>query len=128
MGIGHWLTPASMSAAAQAQQPGSDPALHGALGLLEEHRDLSVGVPTEVRELDRGAFAVGERRRARSHRLGLGEVEHLAFEIVVDRAAPRNASRSSRAAPWRSRRAAGRPTRPCTCASRNERIDPRSGS
>ena len=68
---------------AQTQESGSDPALHGALGLLQENRDLFVGVPTEVRELDRGAFAVGDGRQRGTDGFGLGEVEHLALEVVV---------------------------------------------
>ena len=52
---------------AQPQESRTDPALHRSFGLFEEHRDLAVRVPAEVRELDRLALAVGERReRARA--------------------------------------------------------------
>ena len=125
--IGHSLTPASISAARSRSSPGADPALHRAFGLFEQDRDLAVRVPAEVRELDRLALAVGERRPARRTVSASVSCIDLTFEVDDRSLGLRNASRFSRARAGADSARSRSTARPCTWASRNERIEPAPG-
>ena len=121
-----WLDPGFDERGAQPEHAGADPALDGAFGLLEQHRDLAVRVTAEVRELDRDALGLGQRRERAPHRLGFVEVDDLALEIdrLGDPLAPR-APRAGGGAVSARRRST---LRPWACAIRNDRSEPRSGS
>jgi hypothetical protein len=63
-------------------ESGSDAALDSSFGCLEEFGDVAVAVATEVREFDRLALARIKGIERGTHRLGLGEIEHLTFDVV----------------------------------------------
>src|SRR5581483_7091401 len=58
----------------QTAESGADPALDRPFGLAEQGCDLAIGVTAEVRELDRGALALAQRRQGIAHGLGEHEV------------------------------------------------------
>jgi hypothetical protein len=60
----------------------SDAALHRAFRLLEHHGDLSIGVATEVGELDGAPLVAGEHLERLANVVGDGEVPDLMFEVV----------------------------------------------
>ena len=71
------------SSAAHPPHAGSDPALHRALWLLEDDRDLAVGLASEVGELDRGPLLVRQLdHRVLDVRCDL-EVPHLVLDVVA---------------------------------------------
>ena len=98
---GHLRCPRADQLGAQALQPGSDAALHRALRLVQQVRDLTVGVAAEVGQGDGLALDVGELVERLLDVLGHGEVD---APRARGRSPPRRcggASRSSRSAPGR---------------------------
>src|SRR4051794_9720281 len=68
---------------AQTLQPGTDPALHGALRLIQRDRDLAIRHAPEVRELDGLALLRGQRSQRVAHLVGDGKIPHLVLEVVA---------------------------------------------
>ena len=107
----------------QPQEPGPDPALHRSLRELEQLRNLAIGVPAEVGELDRRRVRRRTGRRARAAR---SRPRSARRPLVRDRRRSSGCgTRPAARAPRRAVSARSRSTeRPCTCANRNERIEP----
>ena len=119
--------PRSSSCVAQPRQPGTYPALDGALRLVQDPRHLAVGVPAEVGELDGASFAVGQRGHRLPHLFGDVEVVGLEVEVVVghDLGAGACAPRGRGAAMSDRMRST---QRACASIRRNERSEPRDWS